>query len=513
MPLLLVVSSVMSLILAVSMVRRLTAPGGIPFFGILLGIFFYSLGYGFELVTKPGGANEFWNHFQYLGIATLPAFWLWLSLEAPRSERISSPLVPLLLLAEAVTTLVLNLTNDQHHLYYASIGYALQGDLTRALIEPGPWYVVHALFSTLGFPAGAIAFYFTWRRCGRQSGASFVAIVVATLPTLAAFLLYQARLVPGGLDLTPLGLAVTSALYFWLLWPFRLFELRPVTRDAVFRLVPDPVIVVDSAGRLVDWNAAAAKIFPRMGTAVLGDPLEPLLEGHPDWQACLRADQTNTRVILPLQKGATWWSVTNSPVRDGQGRLLARVFLLHEQTELVQRVEVSEHRALTDGLTGCLNRRAFHERVVGLLEARSGRHESASLICADLDHFKAINDNRGHAAGDAALKHVVRVWQEQLRSGDLLGRLGGEEFAVFLPGTGQETALSVAQRLCTRLREQPLEWEGRALSVTASFGVVGVSDSASTSLDVLLRNADAALYEAKEQGRDRVVLGSPVPTV
>jgi diguanylate cyclase (GGDEF)-like protein len=146
--------------------------------------------------------------------------------------------------------------------------------------------------------------------------------------------------------------------------------------------------------------------------------------------------------------------------------------------------------------------------VSALLATRTIRHEAATLICADLDHFKSINDQWGHPAGDAALRHVVHIWEELLRPGDLLGRLGGEEFAIFLPGTGREEGLSVAERLRARLQEHLLDWQGSPLVLTASFGVAGVGDTVSVTLEDLLRNADTALYEAKEQGRNRVVPGT-----
>jgi len=512
MPLLLTVSALLSLVLAVWTLGKREAPGAIPFVGVLAGIFFYSLGYAAELVTPPGGPNAFWNHFQYLGVATLPAFWLWLSIEAPRSEPLANPVIPMLLLAEGFVTLVLNLTNDLHHFYYVGVSYELQGDLTLAVIVPGPWYLFHVLFTLVSFPLGALHFYLAWRRHGRHRGSPLAAVVLATLPTLAAFVLYQLKVVPGGLDVVPLGLSVTSILYFWLLWPFRLFDLRPVTREAVFRLVPNPVVVIDPAGRLVDWNPAAIHLFPFLSSFQAGMPLADAFADHPAWRAVLVPDHEEGRTLLPWGPLPTWWAVTSAPVTERGGRLAARVFLLHEQTELVHRAEVSEQRASLDALTGCLNRRGFVERSESRLGARGGRQDPVAVIGIDLDHFKALNDREGHAAGDAALCHAVRVWQSQLRAGDLLGRTGGEEFAVLLPGTRHEVALAVADRLCSKLRSVPLEWEGRPLTVTGSFGVTGAADSSRVTLNQLLRNADAALYEAKERGRDRVVLGALEPS-
>lgn len=509
MPWLLLVSALLALVLAASLVGRRRSPGALAFIGVLVGIGFYAAGYALELVTPPGtvglGGNLFWNHFQYVGVSSIPAFWLWVALETPRSEKLTSPL-PIFFLAEAAVTLVLNWTNSWHHWYYVNLSYTLEGGLTRATIVPGVWYLIHSGFTWLSFPLGAFLFYWEGRRHRHQKGAASTALVIAVLPTLAAFVLYQTKLVPGGWDLIPLGLSVTGFLFFWLLWPFQVFSLRPVTREAVFRLVPDPVLVVDPQGRLVDWNPAALELFPGLADRGPGEPVATLVRDFEGWEAALAPTQAQARAVLALGRtDPTWWAVTNSPVSDAHGRLAARVFLLHEQTDLVHRAEVYEHLALVDDLTGCLNRRAFVHQARAVVAGRAGRNEPVALISLDLDHFKAVNDTWGHGAGDAALKHAVTVWQAQLRTGDLLGRLGGEEFAVLLPGASRATAAGVAERLCTSLRTQPFRWEGRELSVTASLGVAGAPDAGTTTFEVLLRNADAKMYEAKAAGRDRVV--------
>jgi two-component system cell cycle response regulator len=122
----------------------------------------------------------------------------------------------------------------------------------------------------------------------------------------------------------------------------------------------------------------------------------------------------------------------------------------------------------------------------------------------DLDHFKRVNDTYGHLAGDEVLKEVAARLTASVRPGDLVGRFGGEEFTVFLPGAGREAALAVARRCHEAIRARPVSSGGAELAVTASVGAA----SAGAALQVLaavMEAADGALYEAKESGRDRVV--------
>jgi len=161
-----------------------------------------------------------------------------------------------------------------------------------------------------------------------------------------------------------------------------------------------------------------------------------------------------------------------------------------------------EHLTRRDALTGALNRRAL-DAELQTLQALRARGHAHGLVLIDLDHFKRINDEFGHAAGDAALQHAVRVLRACLRELDLLSRIGGEEFCAVLPHTSLAAASQVAERMRGTLQAQPLHWQGRSLTVTASFGV-----AASQPDDPLgeagLALADREVYRAKAEGRNRV---------
>ena len=162
--------------------------------------------------------------------------------------------------------------------------------------------------------------------------------------------------------------------------------------------------------------------------------------------------------------------------------------------------------ATQDSLTGLLNLREFNRQAESLLRV-SGRHErNSSLLFIDLDHFKRINDEHGHAAGDAVLRAVAQTLQTRLRQGDLLGRVGGEEFAAFLPETDLEGASHVAETLRQGVSQLDVGASaGADLQITASIGVSSRQGS-ERSMVTLMRAADEAMYRAKALGRDRVVL-------
>lgn len=189
--------------------------------------------------------------------------------------------------------------------------------------------------------------------------------------------------------------------------------------------------------------------------------------------------------------------------------VIALVFQLTLVALVVTRGVVELRRASRyDALTGLLNRRAAQETLEDELQRSRRLGEPFSVLMIDVDHFKSINDMHGHAVGDRALQHLGTLLSAQMRDIDRVGRWGGEEFIVVLPGTPLAQAQEVAERLRERAQALPARWQERAVSTTVSLGVsqwAGPSDE----LAALLARADAALYRAKANGRNRVEVEPP----
>lgn len=169
-----------------------------------------------------------------------------------------------------------------------------------------------------------------------------------------------------------------------------------------------------------------------------------------------------------------------------------------------------EWRATRDSLTGIANRAHFHHLAGMELDHARRMGRPFSVLALDLDHFKRINDRWGHAAGDSALRAFVAACRRALREGDILGRIGGEEFAIALPGTGGESARLIAERLRQQVEQVILSIDGGETgTMTVSIGVASWADHADASatpddIAVILNRADSALYRAKDGGRNRV---------
>ena len=204
-----------------------------------------------------------------------------------------------------------------------------------------------------------------------------------------------------------------------------------------------------------------------------------------------------------------WYQCRDQAIYWTDGRLVR----LEVATDITARKEMEQaledaHRkaealARRDELTGMFNRRAFFELGDKLLSQSRRRAEPVALMMFDLDHFKAINDELGHKAGDDVLRSVAGIFTREVRAADVAARLGGEEFVVLLADTDTDEAMQFAQRLLRTFEDGPGRTTGGAARVTASCGIASLPDFAGD-LAELLRNADKAMYRAKLNGRNRV---------
>jgi len=217
----------------------------------------------------------------------------------------------------------------------------------------------------------------------------------------------------------------------------------------------------------------------------------------------MNAEQRFNAETLESQ-GAYLASLAESADENARRAEEANRQLEHEIAERRQLEAQLRRMATTDGLTGTLNRTQFLALGQCELERSQQTDRGLAVLMLDIDHFKLINDRYGHLVGDEALKHFVAQLRTGVRGIDLLGRLGGEEFAIVLPAIPGEAALQVAERLRARVAATPLMHLDHSIGITVSIGLAMARDTDQTIVQILGR-ADARLYAAKEAGRNRVV--------
>lgn len=255
---------------------------------------------------------------------------------------------------------------------------------------------------------------------------------------------------------------------------------------------PPPLAVLDWMMPVLDGPEICRRVRARKGRA------RPYL-------ILLTAKDSPEDVAAGLDAGADDYLGKPFAPEELRARLAVgkRFAALYEQLLATQ--SELERQARTDALTGVLNRRAIMEELAREIARATRDQTPLAVAMLDIDHFKHVNDSYGHAVGDQVLQLVVERVKSRIRSYDLLGRFGGEEFLLVLPGIGESEAYSVCERVRETIKCCPLKLPEGDLSVTVSLGV---AEYRSQSLDTLLAEVDNALYEAKRRGRDLVVRAS-----
>jgi two-component system cell cycle response regulator len=296
---------------------------------------------------------------------------------------------------------------------------------------------------------------------------------------------------------------------------YRLVEYANRRFSELFENVPIACFTVDIEGSIREWNLAAQQLYGYTKEEVLHQPfytrvfrgasaskmheiLQRVIQGSV--MAGIESEDYDSegnlhyvlRSVFPIR----------NPNREVVGAIVSVVdvtYRVEYENQLKALNQKLQSLAVTDGLTGLHNHRAFQDYLEEQFQTAMRNKQPLALILMDVDHFKQYNDTYGHQAGDEVLRQVAQILQTNVREGDFVARYGGEEFVVVLPRTDSESAVAVAERL--RRAVESAEWQLRP--VTGSFGVASIRPDMETRQE-LIEAADQALYQAKKNGRNRV---------
>ncbi len=281
-----------------------------------------------------------------------------------------------------------------------------------------------------------------------------------------------------------------------------------VTHSPVLTVITDPDGVIEYVSPIVE------KITGYTAKEVIGNTPRLFKSGRTDnsvyeslWQAIKNKQSWKGEIENRRKDGRCYWEhISIAPVINDNNELIAFVGSSTDITERKHLERKLQELASTDPLTGIFNRRHFLAEIETHLEYSRRYKSSLSLLIIDIDNFKSINDEGGHALGDAVIKQFTLVCEQTIRNVDLLGRLGGDEFAILMPETDGDKALILAERLKDQISQFELQYEAHTLHITVSIGLSTFLDDSiqNDTVESLMARADEGLYEAKRGGRNLI---------
>lgn len=299
----------------------------------------------------------------------------------------------------------------------------------------------------------------------------------------------------------------------------KLVEKNEQFLSTIFDSIRDPFCTYDATLTITRVNDAYARIFGKTTEDLTGRQCHVILHGSEERcenclaHATLTTGQPKSRERrITLSDGTTgWFESFTYPIMDESGKVTHVIEYSRDITdrrsadeERRRLIKELEYLSRVDALTGLLNRRALMDFITRDFERSVRYGRDLSVMLCDIDFFKQINDTHGHAAGDKALEHVASVMREMVRSSDVVGRYGGDEFMMVMPETPLSGARDLAEKIRLRIEHEVLRVDPKkTLTLTLSIGVASMQRE-KDSVDFLVTRADAALYASKRQGKNRV---------
>ncbi|MDD5220667.1 MAG: diguanylate cyclase [Candidatus Bipolaricaulis sp.] len=515
-------TTVLSFVVCALAWKRRSFPGGATLPLLLLAVAGWSLVAGLEAAFVPLEWKIFWSSLEYLGSGATGVLFLWFAAKYSGHDRWLRGRRHLALWIPTAVALALAATNVRHGWIWKDFLPGPKGSNSVIYIHGPAYFAVVAVVYVYIVTACALLLRSAFRAGVPRRRQTVTVLLAAALPVVSSVLYMIRPGLLGGLNVVPASFLATVIVFVLGLGFFRVFDLVPVARHALVERMPDAILVLNTEARIIDANPSAVTLLGLDDSAVGRTASEAI----PAWPhlglACSQQEERHVELTLsddplryvdvrvtPLYEAGPRGVGCLIVMRDITKRYEAETALQQANEQLRSHVRQIEklqgelrEQAIRDSLTGLFNRRYLDETLPRELARASREAGIVAAIMIDIDHFKEVNDRRGHREGDRLLSLLGALLRERTRPSDIACRYGGEEFLIVLPGASVEAARvrieEIRREYALRLRT-----EGFAEPPTLSAGVA-VFPTHARSDDELLRAADDALYRAKREGRDRV---------
>lgn len=472
------------------------------FLALFTGI--WSLGYLLGFFN----ANPSWKlimlRIEYLGIIGTAVIWLFFTAAYTQTSSWLSRWAIQLLVIFPIISFIQVLTINLHSFFYSSYDFIEHNGLIVFNKTYGPGFYLWVIYAYLLIIAGIAILIRGLRHMPGKLRWQVYPLMLVIISILSPNLIYVCGTNPfHPYDPTPLAFFIAGLTLFISMRFSRFLDITPVAHYLVFKNVNIGVIVIDHLARILEMNPAAEKIFACNREKHFGEPISQLFPQHLEKLGFLPSTEKSKFEINLDDNRCFELQVT--PFQSGVGSVDNSIVMIYDISDRKLAEEELRRQATTDALTGVINRRHFFDLAESIFKQTRRYQRDLAALMIDLDHFKKINDQHLHRIGDQVLIGIADLIQSQIRSPDILGRYGGEEFVILMPETNLENAQNAAERLREAVDSHPVDTDIGPVAITISIGVATFERIHDVSIDLLINRADQALYAAKQAGRNTVI--------
>ncbi|MEA4964701.1 MAG: diguanylate cyclase [Oscillospiraceae bacterium] len=494
------------MIVVVSYAARIRALSGSDYTGALfllsLAIGFYILGYTMELNSYTSEQIEFWNLVEYIGIPFVSALWLTVSLMYCGYFRHNKKAIIAAIYAIPVITLMLRLTNSYHHLYFASVDFVEEFDRLIFVKVPGPWMRVQSAYSALSIIVSFALFFENLVKSKQRQRGKLYLLIAASAVALTGLVLQQGILRNAQLDYMALLLPITCTMVMMAISWYDFLEAISLARSKVFEASSNAILLINCQGRIMDYNKSAEVLFSGIQIQLVKENFYSVFESRPDLTKAI-VKETPSTIELFIGGDRHYYNIETEKI-GGQKTLHGWVKIFDDVTEMHEFNEVLRQLAMTDELSVLNNRRAFIKEGKEWIMAAEEDGHPLHIIMLDLDHFKEVNDQYGHSAGDLVIRDFSQILKKYFDQGCQVARLGGEEFAILLMRYTTEEVHNMIQVFLSEAAQHEYVCFESRFHVTVSIGMTAWQPG--QALEDIMRRSDTALYQSKAQGRNCITV-------
>ncbi|MBL6983214.1 MAG: diguanylate cyclase, partial [Anaerolineales bacterium] len=428
----------------------------------------WSLGYLLGFFNTDPAWKLLMLRVEYLGIIGADFFWLLFAASyANFKHRISRRLIILLAIVPAITLLQVLLIQG-HTFFYRSFEFSTIGDLIIFNKVYGPGFYLWVGYAYLVTLAGVVMLILGMINMPEKYRFQFIPLILVIVSIISPNILYILGANPiAPYDPTSLMFMIAGILLLITIRYLRFLDIVPVAHHLVFENVESGVIIIDERSYIQEMNPAAERVLSLNQDNVLGKSIREVL---PKYQEILKRVQDSSETRAEIRIDDEYFEIQSTPITDQGGASQGRIIMFYDITARKQAEYELRLQAITDPLTGVLNRRQFFSLARPTFQQAKRYQRHLTTLMIDLDYFKQVNDQHGHIIGDQVLVSLAERLQEHTRTSDILARYGGEEFVILMPETDIESALTMAERLRIQVHENPIETDVGPVPLTISIG-------------------------------------------